>query len=227
MKNISMIHINGKAFIYGGIFYTTIVILWPIFMVLAELEGDIQGQLLTIADNPSIYRWNFAIASMIAPAISFLIILLAFGISVQKRTPILHLVGVIFLVPYVILVSISYISQYTILFKYLSIGNMELASQWYFQNVDSMAYFLNQLGYSFFAVSALLIGYKFLYEKGLPRAIGILLSMSGSLSIVAFIGYIGKNDWLTGSTIVSGILTVPIGILVIILGFRIQRKGMV
>ncbi len=219
-----MIQTKGSAFVYGGIFYTTIVLLWPIFMALSEVDGGIQEQLLIISNDPSIYKLNFIIASLVAPAITLIMILLAYGIPSQKRHPIHHLIGVICLVPYVILVSISYISQYTILFSYFSIDNMDAARQWYFPNADSIPYFLNQLGYSFFAISALLIGHKLLYEKGIPKAIGILLWLSGALSIVAFVGYMGNNHILNASTIISGLLTLPMGILVIIVGFKMKRK---
>lgn len=209
--------------ILGGTLFTIVILLWPIFMVLSKTTGNLHDQLLSIADNPSMYMINFVIASFIAPATSFIMITLALFIKTKKETPILNIFGVFLLAPYVTLVSIAYASQYTLLQSYLNDANFSEASLWFFENSNSVSYFLNQLGYTFFALSALLIGFKLLFEQGIPKAVGVLLWLSGFLSIVAFIGLTMKNEILNLSTIISGLTMVPIGIIVIIWGVKLAR----
>lgn len=223
MENKLSLFSKPSSFIYGGIVFTTIIVLWPIFMVLAEMGGDVQEQLAIIAHNSTVYRWNFMFATLIAPATAFIMLLMAYGVKVKKHKPVLISVGELALSLYVLSVSISYISQYTTLFNHISKGNLERSENWFFLNPDSYAYFFNQLGYTFFAISALLIGFGLLFEKGLVKVIGVLLWLSGALSIVAFIGYIARNELINTATVASGIIMLPIGILVILLGIKMKK----
>ena len=93
---------------------------------------------------------------------------------------------------------------------------------WFFASPYSIAYFLNQLGYTFFAFAACAIGWKFLFENGLLKGIGVLLWASGSLSIIAFIGLAIQNEFLNLATFLSGVLTIPFGILVALKGWRMK-----
>lgn len=214
----------GIALYIGGIVFTAVVILWPIFMMMSQPPGEINDQLLSIGASPRIYALNFVLASLIAPSISFILISIVFFVPSNKDTPILSIMGALLLAPYITLVSIAYTSQYTILQSFISSGKLTEAGYWYFGNQDSIPYFINQLGYIFFALSGLLIGYRFLFEKGIPKSVGVLLWSSGILSVMAFAGLAIKNDALNFSTILSGVLTVPIGFLVIIWGMRIKSE---
>ncbi|MCD8510039.1 MAG: DUF4386 family protein [Bacillus sp. (in: Bacteria)] len=224
MENKLSLFKKPSSFIYGGIIFTTIIVLWPIFMVLAEMGGDVQEQLALIAHNSTVYRWNFMFATLIAPATAFIMLLLAYGVQAKKHKPALISVGEFALALYVLSVSISYVSQYSTLFNHIANGNLERSENWFFLNPDSYAYLFNQLGYTFFAISAFLIGYKLIFEKGLIRLIGLLLWLSGALSIIAFIGYIARNELINTATVASGILMLPIGILVILLGIKMKRN---
>lgn len=214
----------GITLLIGGIVFTAVVILWPMFMMMTQPVGEMNEQLLSIQAKSDIYTMNFVLASLIAPSLSFILICIAFFVPSKKETPILNMMGALLLAPYITLVSIAYVSQYTILQSFLSLGDLFQASYWYFGNQDSISYFVNQLGYMFFALSGLLIGYRFLFEKGIPKSVGVLLWLSGILSIIAFVGLAMKSDALNFSTILSGVLTIPIGILVIIWGKRLMSK---
>lgn len=215
---------TGSSLLVQGAVFLAIVLLWPIFMTLSKITGDIQEQLLVIAERRSIYILNFVIASLIAPALSLIMVTLSFYVPTKKKTPILSVFGIILLAPYLTLVSIAYTSQYTILQSFITEGNLPLAELWYLDNLESIPYFINQLGYTFFALSAILIGFKFLYERGIPKTIGVLLWLSGTLSIIAFVGLTLGNKMLNFSTIISGMLTIPIGILVMIWGVTLKRQ---
>ena len=215
---------SGAALFAGGLIFTLVVMLWPVFMVLSEVDGDMMAQLASIAASPGLYRLNFVIASLIAPALAVIMAVLAFGIETKERTPILNILGLLFLTTYVTLVTVSYASQYTLFPSLLSQGSPGL-ELWYFNNPQSIPYFLNQLGYTFFALSALLIGFKLLYEQGLAKAVGILLWLSGVLSIIAFIGLSIDSPALNFTSIISGLTTVPMGMIVIFWGKRLRRRA--
>lgn len=224
MKGKTITGTTGKALLIGGTIYTIVVLLWPVFMILSQTNGDIQEQLSAIGGNPGIYMTTFVVASLIAPAIAFLMLILAFFIETKKKTPLLNMLGALLLTPYITLVSIAYTSQYTLFQSFIAAGNFREAEIWYFGNLHSIPYFINQLGYTFFALSALLIGYKLLFEHGAPKALGVLLWVSGLLSIIAFAGLALNNEAINSITVISGILTVPIGIIAAIWGAKRLRQ---
>ncbi|WP_028307995.1 hypothetical protein [Desulfitibacter alkalitolerans] len=161
---------TDTALFIGGVIFTVVVILWPILMIMSQPVGEMNEQLLFIQAKSDIYTMSFVLASLIAPSISFILICIAFFVPSKKETPILNMMGALLLAPYITLVSIAYASQYTILQSFLSLGDLFQASYWYFGNQNSIPYFVNQLGYIFFALSGLLIGYRFLFEDELTPA---------------------------------------------------------
>ncbi len=209
-----------KLLLYGGSTFTIIVLLWPVLMIIAEPGGTVQEQFSSIVENSFAYRINFFLASLIAPALVVVMITLALFVDTKKETPFLNFLGAFLLIPYLILVSIAYASQYVLLPKVFDYP--ELAMNWFFASPYSIAYFLNQLGYTFFAFAACAIGWKFLFEIGLSKGIGVLLWASGSLSIIAFIGLAIQNEFLNFATFLSGVLTIPFGILVALKGWRMK-----
>jgi len=214
----------GFLLFIGGAVFTAVIILWPIFMVLSQTEGEIGEQLTAISFQPEMYKLNFFIASLIAPAMALILVMLAFKVETRMKTPKLNTLGAVLIVPYAVLVSFAYISQYTLLQGFLNDGDWLQAELWYFNNAASVPYFINQLGYAFFGFSGMLIGFKFLKEKGILRAIGVLLWLSGILSFAAFGGLMLGSELMNFSTIISGLLTLPIGILVMSWGLHLGRR---
>lgn len=214
----------GRVLWYSGIALTLVVVLWPPLMLLSQPTGTTEEQLAALANDATLYKLNFFVASLIAPVVVVVLMVLALFAPTVRETPLLDVLGVFLLAPYVVLVSVAYTSQYTILHNLLAEGQMDEASLWLFENTHSVPYFLNQLGYTFFALAALLIGYKFLSASGFPRAIGVLLWASGLLSLVAFLGLALENDFLNMTTFVSGVLIVPVGLLVAEWGRRLSRN---
>jgi hypothetical protein len=207
--------------LFGGTTFTIIVLLWPVLMMIAEPGGIVEEQLSSIVESSFAYRINFFLASLIAPALVVVMSTLALFVDTKKETPFLNIVGAFLLIPYLTLVSIAYASQYVLLPKLFE--HPELAMNWFFASPYSIAYFLNQLGYTFFAFAACAIGWKFLFESGLSKWIGVLLWASGSLSIVAFIGLAIQNEFLNLATFPSGMLTIPFGMLVALKGWRMRK----
>lgn len=210
---------NGKFLFFGGLVFTLVVLVWPVLMMLSQPGGDMSAQLAAIAENPGLYKLNFIVASLIAPTFTVVLAVLAFGVETRKKTLVLDRLGGLFLACYAALVTVAYVSQYTYFMSLLAKGYQ--AEMWYFNNPQSIAYFLNQLGYAFFALGSMMIAYKLLFEEGGVRAIGILLWISGILSLLAFAGLILDNAVLNFCTIISGVVTVPIGVLVVVRGYRL------
>jgi hypothetical protein len=43
----------------GGIFFTLVVLLWPILMTASEVTGSVEAQLLQISEAPGLFMANF------------------------------------------------------------------------------------------------------------------------------------------------------------------------
>lgn len=211
-----------RSLIFAGVLFTIIIFLWPITMVLATTpNGPIIEQLNYISQNHFIYKLSFIVASFISPSILLLMVLYALFIKTDKETLLLNLIGVIFLLPYLVFVTISYTSQYTIFIHLLQEKSIS-AENWYFGNFDSISYYFNQLGYLFFGIAGICIGYRFCFDKGIKRIFGLILEICSILSVIAFIGLVQKNEVLNFTTLISGLLTLPMGIISIIIGKRVK-----
>jgi hypothetical protein len=208
----------------GGILFTVVVLLWPILMTASEITGSVEEQLGQISEAPGLFMANFFWASLIAPSILVLMLTFARYTETRKQTPLLYRLSLLFLAGYFVFVSISYVSQYAYLPRLLAEGNTELAFAWYFGNESSRPYFLNQLGYSLFGIAAILIGYKMFNEPLLPRLIGIVLWASGLLCLLAFLGLILLIPGQGLVSILSGLLTLPVGILSILWGRKLLQE---
>ena len=193
-----------------------ILILWPVMMVLSQLSGTMDERLAKLAADSTPYRLNFIVASLIAPPLVLVMIMLSRFHGTKKQTPLLNHFGMIMLAPYMILVTIAYSAQYTMVPAALAAGDVQTARQWFFENPQGFSYFFNQLGYTFFALSALAIGWRYLFESGLLKGIGFLLLGSGILSFIAFAGLALQNETINSVTFISGLLMLPFCVLVML-----------
>jgi hypothetical protein len=209
----------------GGIFFTVVVLLWPILMTASEITGTVEEQLLQISEAPGLYMANFFWASLIAPSILVLMLTFARYTETRKQTPLIYRLSLLFLAGYFVFVSISYVSQYVYLPRLLAVGNIELATAWYFGNEFSRPYFFNQLGYFLFGIAAIMIGYKMFFEPLLPRLIGIVLWASGLLCLLAFFGLILRIEGQGLISVLSGLLTLPVGIMSILWGRKLLQEN--
>ncbi len=155
---------RASLLLYGGAALLAVIVLWPVFMIASQIDGTIEEQLLLFSTDSSLYQINFFIASLIAPVFLFILLIIAFFVETGRNTPVLNILGAIFLIPYLTLVSISYTSQYIFLPSLLEANNMETARLWLFDNPNSIAYYLNQLGYLFLAFAMCSIGWKYLFR---------------------------------------------------------------
>jgi len=133
-------------------------------------------------------------------------------------------VGTVFLTVYVALNCISYGSQVVLVPKLLASGMYDQLTLWYFGSEVSIAYFLNQTGYFFWAIGTLVLFSRFVTQKGMIRYISILYVVSAVLSIVAFVGLVINNSTLNSMTFPSGLLLLPVGAMTVVWGLRDKRS---
>jgi len=209
----------------SGIMYTVVIFLWPVLMVISPFKGSDQEVLLMIADNPFSYKIIFINASFIAPLTVYLLMIYIIWLKKSNTLKIGLLFSTIFVSSYFLLVTIAYVSQYTLLPGLINSENSSLAMSWYFGSFYSIAYFLNQLGYAMLAIAGMLIGFHLLKKTGPPRWIGIMLWISGVLSLVAFSGLIFDSKMVNSLTVVGGIFVVPLGIVSLVWGNKLKKAG--
>jgi hypothetical protein len=207
--------------IISGIIFTLILILWPMLMAISQPSGTLEEQLRWVAENTNHMKWQFSLALLISPAIIYLMTaqLAAAGIADK----VLLRLGMIFLAVYVALNCVSYGSQVVLVPRLLASGMYDQLTLWYFGSEVSIAYFLNQTGYFFWAIGTLALFPRFITQKGMIRYISILYVVSAVLSIVAFFGLVLNNTAMNSMTFPSGLLLLPVGVMTVIWGVKSKR----
>lgn len=214
---------HSRNLIISGSIFTLLILLWPIFMALSDGNaGSLEEKVLEISKDGAVYYIGFVNASLIAPS-AFALISIVSGLYRKEKKDLFDTIGIVLLIGYCILNSISYISQYSILPRLITAGKINEAIEWLFDK-DSLIYFLNQMGYSLFGMGVIIIFKGFLRAKGIEKILGLIFCISGALSILAFIGLLIQNELLNMLTIFSGLLMVPAGVLTVILGARITKQ---
>ncbi|MFC2138958.1 hypothetical protein ACFLTE_12370 [Bacteroidota bacterium] len=213
----------GNALIISGALFTLVFWLGLIIAAIGlRLEGTYTDHLSQINDNPTFYVINFVFASLTGPLTAIIMVVLTLFVKTRKPTPLLNILSLLFLSAYLVLVCIAYASQYTYFMNLLR-SNNEMAIEWLFRNFNSIPYFIQQLGYMFFALSGILLGYRFLLDKGIKRVFGYFLEIRCLITIVAFIGLALGNQQLNYVTIISGLLTAFLGIFAIAIGINVKK----
>lgn len=209
---------NNKHLVVSGILFTLVLFMWPILMLVAQPEGTVIEQLDWISKHSGIYRLQFFLAFLIAPAILYLMWAQLGGATLENR--IVFRLGWVFLTAYLVLNSISYASQAILVPKFLVSGMKDLALSWYFNSDISIAYFCNQTGYAFWGVGAFILFGPLMTRKGIIRYLGIIYGISALLSLVAFLGLVFDNEGINSLTLPAGLVLIPVGILTVIWGLK-------
>ena len=215
---------HSRNLIISGSLFTLVLLLWLAFMALSGgSTGSLEEKVREISQDGTFYYINFVIASLIAPSAVALILIVS-GLYRKDNKSLLDIIGIALLIGYCILNSISYISQYSILARLITTEKLSVAIEWLFYNKDSLIYFFNQMGYSLFGIGVIIIFMRFLREKGIIKALGLIFCVSGALSILAFVGLLLQNESLNMLTIFSGLLLVPAGVLAVISGAKNTKQ---
>jgi uncharacterized membrane protein len=208
----------GIHLVISGTLLTLILLLWPVLMAFSQPMGTVDQQLQWVLQHQAVYKANFLLAFFIAPAMIYLIVAQLNAISFIGKMSVR--LGMLFLALYATFVSISYASQVILLPRLLQGGLIQEAMLWYFNSPFSVAYFLNQMGYFFWAMGVIILFHQSIRVIGIFRYIGYIYLLSAVLSLLAFTGLILDHATLNSLTFASGLLLLPVGILTIIAGRR-------
>lgn len=206
-----------------GLFLT---VFWIILTIFTIPSGNVQDQLMHLKNNLTLYRWSFFNASLISFPMSALIILLAFSADSFREHKLLDILSVFWLAPYVVLVSVTYISQYTLFPRLFdSNADVHLIEMFYFYNKDSFVYFLDLLGYVFLSFSAIFIGLKLLLSrKKFNKAVGLLFWFMALSALTGFAGYVMDNVVIEQGIMISGIFSIILFFLISVSGKKLFSR---
>jgi len=211
----------NKHLIVSGVLFAIVLFLWPIFMAIAQpaVTGTEQ-QLYWVMRNLAMYRCQFILAFLIAPLVLYMMSAQLDRAGTGGGTA--GLTGRLFLAGYLVLNSISYASQIVLVPGFMRAGMVQQAGLFYFGSEESVVYFLNQMGYAFWAVGAIILFVPLVRHSGMIRYISGLYLISALLSIAAFAGLMADSKVLNSLTLYSGLILAPVGILTAIWGIREQ-----
>src|SRR5215213_3854740 len=140
------------------------VVLWIALLATTDSSGSVPEQLERLRASSARYRWTFVNASLIAPALITSIVLL---FDVPARAPgRFDVIGTVFLSAYLAVISVAYVSQYTV-FPMLLAGDGAGARRLYFADPASVPYMGAMLGYALFGIGAMLLAAPLIAADGI------------------------------------------------------------
>lgn len=203
----------------SAVIFTLLLILWPILSFISLPTGiSFSEQLNSIQQDKGLYILNFVIAFLIAPALVFMLFELYKKIT-GNQWNITAKIGFIFYGIHILVVNISYGSQFLYLPFIIEAKPENIVLNWYFYNGHSTVILINQTGYLLWSIATLLIFSRYIFKSSLAFFIIKILTLAALTQAVATIGLYLNQPNLSVLTFYSGILFIPTGILVIIYSF--------
>ena len=188
------------------------VVTWVVLMILTAPKGTVEQQLERLGKSSVLYRWTFVNASLIAPLMVTLLLVLQR--IPQRPAGLLDSVGTAFIIAYLSLITPTYASQYTVFPALLRKGS-ELRTLLYFGNTGSFPHFIALLAYGLFGIGAIVFAFPLTSSGGIWTSVGWVLFASGITSVLGFIGFSMGNRFVQFLNVVGGILVVPFAVLVL------------
>ena len=203
----------------SAIIFTLLLILWPIFSFISlPTEISFNEQLSTIQQNNGLYILNFVIAFLIAPALVFMLFELYKKITGNPWNMTAK-IGFIFYGLFILVVNITYGSQFLYLPFIIDTKPESYVLNWYFYNGHSTVILINQTGYLLWGIATLLIFSRYIFKSSLAFFIVKILTLAALTQLVATFGLYLNQPNLSVLTFYSGILFIPTGILIIIYSY--------
>lgn len=186
--------------------------------------GSIEEQIIQTAGKLHLHIINFTLALLIAPALLRMLFLLSRSLVLDLNKFVSFAV-LFFYTAYLILISLSYGSQITLLPFLIRSGTESQVLRWFFYNDESLAILINQWAYLFWSLATILLFIPALKTKEiLLRIIIFILLISSFLQIFATLGLLLKRSSLTGLSFISGVLLLPASLLILIRSILKRRN---
>ncbi|MFP4528852.1 MAG: hypothetical protein ACLFQX_09900 [Candidatus Kapaibacterium sp.] len=216
----------GNWLMASGAIYLILLIGMTILIIATQSDEPIRSQIEALPGRP---WWiaPYVAASMLALPLTAIMLVLAFFTNSERGPSIADMLGVILLPAYIVCVSVAYISQYAFLPYMLKFAGQEsffpFLRMMYFSE-GSLIMYLDFIGYAIWGVSAMLIGWKFFYERGLQRVLFWLLYSAGITAIIGLIGVPMKDTGVQFFNTISGFITLPFAIFCIVIGKNLKKQ---
>lgn len=208
-----------------GLVSTVTIVLWVALMMMggAPAEETIQAQLASLSRNMTLYKLGFASAFMTGLGQAGILLLLAWSVVGSRLRGVADLLGAGLALPYLVLVSIAYSSQFALLPSLLrEFGPADPLTRSLYFNAGTLSFSLAVLGYAFWGISAILIATKFVSRTGLYRAVGWTMALAGLANITGFLGHATGSGIAPPGVILGSVFTLVWLVLVVFLG-RVTR----
>ncbi|HSL94325.1 MAG TPA: hypothetical protein VLA35_00165 [Thermoleophilia bacterium] len=216
----------GRPLMVASVAFLAVLVLMTVLSALGTPEGDtVAARLAALAREDTVYRLGFFFASLVPATMVPLMALIA--VVADRGGPVARpyaVTGALLVAAYAPLSAAAYASQYTV-FTWLLARDLPAAAPWYFGNEHGAVITFDLLAYAIWGTGAILLARPLLAQGGIRRLLAWALLASGATSIVAF-GLHALGVSAAGPlSVVSGALTVPIGVLALLLGRALARAG--
>jgi hypothetical protein len=185
-------------------------------------EAGTAAQIAALADDSLLYQLTFVAASLVNPMLFGALALFSWLEHRRRSLRPVEMVGWAFLVAYLPLVLVAYVSQFTV-FPALAGSDADLAKMWFFYGDASFPYLIDVVGYAMFGIGTVLISSVLIRRRGVVGWIGRVLLLSGVFSVAGLVGLAAGLDMVALGTAIGGMLIVPLAVLLAVDG-RVARS---
>lgn len=215
----------GRLLVAASAAFLVVLTLMTVSSALGAPEGDtVAARLASLAREDTLYRLGFFFASLVPATMVPLMALIA--VAADRGDPAARpyaVTGALLVAAYAPLSAAAYASQYTV-FTWLLGRDLPGAAAWYFGNDHGAVVTFDLLAYAIWGAGALLLAWPLLGQGRTRRWLGLSLAASGATSVVAF-GLHALGVAAAGPlSVVSGALTVPLGVLALLVGRALTRR---
>ena len=169
-----------------------------------------------------LHRWGFVGASLLAPALVSVLLLLLAAAEVPLDSA-RRWIGTALLAGYLPFATIAYTSQYTFL-PGLAERDVDTAALWYLHDAASLTYALDLTGDALLGMAAIVLASTLTGRRMRLTSIALALVAMGVLSLVALAFHAAGFRTATSiATVSSAVCTLPVMLLAIAEGRHLRR----
>jgi hypothetical protein len=182
------------------------------------------GHLTDLEQGFALYRWGFVGASLRAPTLTAVLLLLvtAAGVPADSAG---RWIGTVLLAAYVPFVTFAYTTQFTLLPGLLAL-DPDMAALWYLHDARSIPYAMDLTGYAVLGLAAIVLASTMLGRSTLLRWVAAWLVAMGVLSLAALAFHAaGATTAASVSTATSALCTLPVMALAMVEGRRLRATA--